>query len=750
MRSILSKLLFAALAAQAAIALPAAAQPDAAAAAGMVAVRLAPGETIRLDGSLSDPAWRRAPVFRDFVEKDPKTGARPGHETLVQVLYDDQAVYVGITALDPDPRQIRAPLVRHDAVIRTQDFVVVYFDPIGSRRSAQFFRVNAAGSTADGMHTANDDSEDFSPDFDFDAAARRDERGYTVVLRVPFAALRFAGEGQGTDGWRIMVGRRVPREQFHLHTSVLIPNDAPSFIATLQPLNGIALPKESGFLTLRPSVTLRRESAQEAGAARHDSVDIRPTLDLKWRPLPELVIDGTLKPDFSQIDLDVPQLGGNSRYALYYPEKRPFFFEASDLLRSPTDALYTRSFTAPKWGLRATWRGQVHAGTAIAADDRGGGLVLLPGAYGTEYADQPASRTLAVRQLSDHGRFQVGGILAARRYDRGRGDNVVLGPDLAWQASDRLRLRAQWLHSHTTAQPDGHGDLARGRAADGDRVYFRAVHQADTEQADITIDDIDRGFRHDSGFVNQAGVRLAETHYGKGWRNRGPFNELWINLDLNHARDRATGETIKTEFIPSLWFSSPGNTEAELALHGFTAQRAAPGGRMLREKYVYGSYSTTPAIWFPLVEASFSAGRLADVVADAVRPGARFNLMARMRALPQLELEPSLSWAGLRRDGLRSYREAVAQLKGIWFFNAEQNLRLIVQRTTLDRLPEPGVDEERDRSRVASLTYTWRRSAGTVLYLGASRSTLGAAAPSRASEVFAKLQFDVDEIRRAF
>ena len=96
----------------------------------------------------------------------------------------------------------------------------------------------------------------------------------------------------------------------------------------------------------------------------------------------------------SQVALDVPQLSGNTEFALYLPEKRPFFFESSDLLHSPTEALYTRSFTAPRWGVRSTWRGSALAGTAFIIDDKGGGETLLPYAYGTNTALQPGSRTL--------------------------------------------------------------------------------------------------------------------------------------------------------------------------------------------------------------------------------------------------------------------------------------------------------------------------------------------------------------------
>ena len=86
----------------------------------------------------------------------------------------------------------------------------------------------------------------------------------------------------------------------------------------------------------------------------------------------------------------------------------------------------------------------------------------------------------------------------------------------------------------------------------------------------------------------------------------------------------------------------------------------------------------------------------------------------------------------------------------IWFFNANQNVRLILQRTLLDRLPETGVAEEHDRGKVASLTYTWRKSMGTVLYVGASynKGRFPLPTTSRGAEAFVKLQFDVDEVRR--
>lgn len=732
------------------LALNAQAQPDDAARA-IQAARLQPGEAIRLDGTLSHPAWQRAPVFDGFVGHAPVRGATPPQATRVQVLFDERALYVGVTALEPRPAALRDQRVRHDGVIRTQDFVVVYIDAIGKRSSAQWFRVNVAGSMADGLHTAADDSEDFAPDFDWDAATARTPEGWTAVLRLPFASLRYAS---GEHDWRIMVARRLPREQFHLITSVRVPHGASSFIAELQPLVGVQLPEAHGFLTLRPGLTTRR--TRETG--QPDRSQAEASLDVKWRPLAELVLDGTLNPDFSQVALDVPQLAGNSRFALFLTEKRPFFFESADLLRTPTDALYTRSFTQPRAGLRATWRGSHWAGSAFAIRDRGRGLVLLPGAYGTGFAEQPASDSLTMRVRHDDGQATLGAIASTRRYEQGRGENSVLGPDLAvplghWAGS--WRLRGQWLHSRTTAQADPAGELRAGPASTGNRVRLRAQRQADDGETTLAIDDIGAGFRHDSGFVNQAGIRRFEAFHSKGWRGLGPFNEFFLNTDVRQVRDRASGELVSEYVRPGLWSTGAHNLEWWFEAFVHSRLRVRPGAPLVDERFIATGLVMTPAPWMPLVDLSAELGRLADTLAGPrgegeARRGARLFLSARLRPLRDLELEPSLRHAVLDRGtptgSERVYRETAQQWLAVWHFDARHTLRAIVQRSALDRRAEPGVAAFDTLTRTESLTYAWRFSAGTRVYLGATRSREGRTNPARTSEVFLKLELDADDL----
>lgn len=719
----------------------------------ILAERLRPGEALRLDGTLSHPAWQRARLHEAFVEKAPETGAAVSEPTRVRVLFDDTALWVGVEALDRNPAAIRDDRVRHDGVNRTQDFIAVYLDAVGSRSAAQWFRLNAAGSTADGLHTAADDGEDFAPDFDWDGAVTRQVAGdpgagWTAVLRIPFASLRFR---EGPQDWRILVLRRLPREQFHLFSSVLIPRDAPSFIATMQPLLGVTLPDQHAFLTVRPGLAARRDD-DGRGPARQDT---QASLDLKWRPRAELVIDGTLNPDFSQVELDLPELAGNSRFALFLSEKRPFFFESYDLLRMPTEALYTRSVTAPQAGLRATWRGAAWAGSAFALKDRGGGLVLLPGVYGTDAAEQPGSTLLALRARHDEGDRAWGLLVASRRYDGGRGGNQVIGPDIGLPLpalpGGSWRLRGQWLHARTDAQPDADGRLQRSAAVGGGLRRLKLQRQGEHGETAITLDDVDEGFRHDSGFVVQTGVRRTEWFHSHGWRGGfGPVNEVYATAEWIRTERRADGSLVEDSLRPGVYVTGRRNFEGWIEWYGRARLRLGPGLPLLAQRYGSAGFVVTPAPWMPLLEASADIGRLADLAVPgggALRRGARWATQARLRLLAALELEPRLDQAWLEGpDGTRCYRETAGQLLAVWHFDARHSLRLIAQRRTLWRAAEPGVTAADEGTRTASLTYAWRRSAGTRLYVGAAQRQ--PAGEPRATELFVKLELDARERAR--
>jgi hypothetical protein len=126
--------------------------------------------------------------------------------------------------------------------------------------------------------------------------------------------------------------------------------------------------------------------------------------------------------------------------------------------------------------------------------------------------------------------------------------------------------------------------------------------------------------------------------------------------------------------------------------------------------------------------------------------------MMSTRPFAAIEIEPSIWAAWLKNGRLLAYRETASQLLGVWHIDARQNLRLIVQRSTVDRKSEASVLADRESGLTTSLTYAFQRSMGTVLYIGATRSHNGVGAQNiaRGTEAFVKLQVDVDEVRGMF
>lgn len=713
------------------------------------AARLRSGERIELDGTLAHPAWQRAPAFERSYQIDPVRGVTPTHATRVQVLYDTRALYVGVTALDPRPELIRAPLVRHDQVNRTQDFVVFYVDPIGARRAAQFFRVSASGSTGDGLHTAANDGEDFSPDFDWDSAVSRNDAGYTVVLRIPYSTLRYTTTQAGN--WRVMLGRRIPREDVMLNLTVPLPREALSFIDAMQPLDGFEPPGDHGFLQLRPTITLRRTVDEPYGAASASSSEVKLSLDAKWRARPELVVDATINPDFAQVALDQPQLARSTRFALLLTEKRPFFLESTDLLLSDTEALYTRSVTDPSLGVRATWRAEEVTGSGLLLRDKGAGTTLIPGAYGTGFALQPKNDALLSRAQARSGSVTVGALAGGRTYRDGDGaslgDNLVGGFDGQWLVTDNWRLKAQAMGSRTSALDDGAGGLRKGDAVRGGLAYAGVYGRTDRTETDVSILEISQGYRNDVGFVAQAGTRKLLANQNLQWFEVGPLNQVNAFLNVERTEERGTGLTVLQRWTPGVWMRGPRNSEFEIEWTPEEKSRVQGAGTLHSTHYVHFWGQTTPGPWASLFEAWFDTGSMVDVLAGAdgrVVPGRKAGFELRARPLARLELQPRVEAVVLDNPVEGKYREVASQLLVVWHLSAAQNLRAIFQRYSYGR---PGIDEQAETAQ--SFTYTWRRSTSNTLYVGVTRGNSDLpATPSRSTEWFAKWQFDLDEVRR--
>jgi hypothetical protein len=291
--------------------------------------------------------------------------------------------------------------------------------------------------------------------------------------------------------------------------------------------------------------------------------------------------------------------------------------------------------------------------------------------------------------------------------------------------------------------PDLAGGLSRGPARDDDRLYARVFYNRDRTEANLAIDDTGADFRHDTGFVGQSGVRRLTAWLAQGFTGVPGLNEFWVNTEAWQVRDRVSGDLIEEHVRPGVWMTAARNLEAWVEWHGLARQRLAPGAPMLSEQYLSAGMVMTPGAWWHFVDVNLSAGRLVDAGEGIVRPGRQFYAYARLRPLPRLEVEPTWSMADLHGEGRPRFRETAAQALVVWHLGARSYLRAILQRSTLER-----GGQRLPASSTTSLTWSHRHSAGTVLYVGASRSDDGGGRPVR--EAFVKLQLDTDDALTLF
>jgi Domain of unknown function (DUF5916) len=716
------------------------------------AVPLDAGDKLTLDGRLDEPVWQRAPLHERFVQFLPIDRLPPpaGYRTTVQVVAQHDALVIGVRAYDPSPQDIRAPLTRRDQVKRDQDFIAVFVDAVGDRRAAQFVRVNAAGVVADGLYIAAGDSEDLAPDFEVEAAAARTEDGYSVELRLPFIALRYPHDGG--QAWRLMVSRSVPRESGLLLLSAPLTKDGLSFIAELQVIEGLEAAAErarhQSLLLLRPELTLRGTRERSGDGPLREQNKASLGADIKWRPRADWVLDATLNPDFSQVELDAPQLAGNTRFALSVQEKRPFFLESTDIIDLPVAGFYSRSVTDPRYGLRATWRAPKADATALTLRDDGGGVVLRPGAFGTDvFTQDGASQATLLRARRHDGAFSSGALLSDRDYGE-RGRNTVAGADVYWSPNAQDQLRARLVGSRTTAGFDREGSAIRTAVDNGHWLELRWNRRNDGWIVNADFDDIAPRFRNDNGFVDQAGVRRAEVEVVRRWGEQFGAHEfetyLWTEQVVTRddaASGIAGGQYVERRWHPGIWFAGPRNSEGWAQLR-LDAERARPGGRLHPTRGVAAQIAWNPAPWFTRLTMELGGGERVDVEADRLGRGAEGFIEAVVRGSLGgfgLESEQKLQAAFIDRDGQRVLTDGAARWLGVLHLSARDSLRLVWQAGRFRYAGDAalGVAAAREDTRTLSLVFQHRVGLGRNLSVGATRATVEPGR-ERKDEIFVK------------
>ncbi len=712
-----------------------------------VAVRRAPG-SIRVDGELGDAGWQGAAAIDRFWETRPGDNTEARVRTVVLVTYDEGHLYLGIRCDDPDPARIRAPFVERDGVVGTDDNVAVFLDTRNDGRSAVELRVSPRGQQADASFNDPTQSEDFSPDLFYTSAARITATGWTAELRVPFSSLRYPKQDAQT--WRILVWRNYPREHRYALHSRPIPRGSDCLICHAQPLTGLVGLPTGGGLVVAPYATAQDVAAAATPGAPLGAPDrhAEAGLDLKWRPFAGSALDATVNPDFSQVESDVAQIAVNNRFALFYPEKRPFFMEGVDLFETPIQAVYTRTITAPRWGARATGKWGRSAYTVLAAEDDGGGSVLLPGPTGSSFAPQETGSFVGVARFRrDLGASYAGALVTARQLDGG-GFNRVFGPDAQWRVTARDQVAAQllWSDGETVRRPDLAAEWD-GRRLSGHAAEASWNHQQRELNWRLLYQDIADGFRADTGFVPRVGYRQLRLDGGASFYPDGLLTQVDPQLVASYHEDR-DGHVLQRVVQPGVFLAGRRNLQALASLRLASELTA---GRLLSTRSFRLLAQVDPSRRFTRVGVEAAAGESIDLANGQVGTGADLSLYATLRpaARVTLDLLAARRWLDVPLAGGgrgRLFTADVYRARALVHLSARAYLRLIAQwvGTTSDPLLYPFEVKPEDGSLQGSLLFTYRLDWQTALYLGYGddRATDAGRDLRRASrQLFVKLSY---------
>ena len=379
---------------------------------------------VRVDGVLEELAWLQAARLSGFSEYRP-VDSRPAEDsTVVLVFYTPTAIHFGIRAYEAHGNVVRATLADRDN-IGADDRVQLLLDTYNDKRRALLFAVNPLGVQQDGVQSEGFDPSqsaggrfdgivDISPDFNFDSRGHVTPWGYEVEVRIPFKSLRY--QSVDPQSWGLQV-KRFTQHSGHEDTWTPAVRANASFLVQSGQLTGLTGLRRGLVLELDPELTSSVDGQQRLDKWQYRTSGVELGGNMRWGVTPNYTVNATVNPDFSQVESDVGQVTVNERFALFFPEKRPFFLDGLEQYDTPNRLIYTRQINAPLGGIKLTGKS---GGTAIAylgaADDR----------QYSDNDDAPIFNLLRIRK--DIGTSSTIGAVHTDRID-GRDYNRVSGAD---------------------------------------------------------------------------------------------------------------------------------------------------------------------------------------------------------------------------------------------------------------------------------------------------------------------------------
>lgn len=683
---------------------------------------------IKIDGVLDEQAWQEATVGDFPYEWMPGDNVPPPVETEFLITFSSSHLYIGYRCYDPEPQKIRAHLMDRDAMDKfiQDDHVNFIVDPFNDERRGFQFRVNPLGVQADANFSELEGYEDFSWDAIWDAAGKITDWGYAIEIAIPFNQLRFPA-GEALQTWGFSFGRSYPRSVRHRIITHKRPRDLTCILCQTNKITGFQGMKTGWNLEVAPTLTADRTDERAdipGGPLEKGKERVEPGLSVRWGMTSNLVMNGTVNPDFSQVEADVAQLQVNERFAIRFPEKRPFFLEGADFFLTPIEAVFTRTVADPAGGLKFTGKIGKNAVGFFGAVDEINNL-LFPSNQGSSSAslDQRVPSGV-LRYRRDVGKRSAFGLLYTGRTSDDY-FNHTAGFDGFFRLSRTKTLTFQYLHSETRYADDLAEEQGQTRGQFGGNAFEAEFgHFGRDWIYNAQYRDYSPGFRADYGYVPRVDIRrasgqLARLVWGKpgDWYNRLLFSTSGFAVYDHDNKLTDSHAELTSQYL--------GPLQSTLIL-SFGWNQEYYAGRDYDYNQVVTVFEIKPIGGLRIHYTGIFGGTVDYTNSQPAkqilaRPEFEFSLGRHI----DINLQHTLQ--SLKNGGEKIFTANLIQGRFIYNFNVRAFVRLIVQYLDVSRnldqysVPLP----EKTRTLFTQFLFSYKLNPQTVLFIGYSDNYLG-------------------------
>jgi len=475
--------------------------------------------TIKIDGSLDDSGWQTAAKADNFAEHTPGDQTKPPVDTEALITYDDDNLYVAFICYD-DPTKVRATLCERDMGIWNDDNICFLLDTYGSASWAYELNVNPFGIQGDHIWSQYG-GEDIGYDLIWESAGKITDKGWQIEMAVPFSSLRFPNKPEQV--WKIDFWRNHPRDIRRQYSWAAYDRNETCWPCKWGTVTGIKNIKPGKGIEIMPTVVgFQSGELDDNDNFKNDDPDGAISLGGKYSITSDIVAEATYNPDFSQVEADPSQIDVNTKFALFYDERRPFFQEGNDLYRTIFNAVYTRSINDPQFAGKVTARtNRTSVAYMIARDENT--PIILPFEESSTYLRAGKSVSNILRARRGFGDDSHVGILVTDRRLDGGGSGTLLSVDTKIKLSGRYHYELQFIRTHTEEPDDtmltyneddttfnstafdnkGHTAGFNGESFWGDALYTGIMRETANSYIEFGYLERSPTFRADNGFQPQ-------------------------------------------------------------------------------------------------------------------------------------------------------------------------------------------------------------------------------------------------------